>query len=58
MAEVLSVLALATKQTKQGRINTRLIGYILLYPSGLNLLQRNLQRSYSERARLKQRYKD
>ena len=58
MVEMLSVLALATKQIRQGRLSTPLISQILLYLSSLNSLQRNLQRSYWERARLKQCYKE
>jgi hypothetical protein len=50
MAEVLSVLALATKQVKQGRFSEYVIRYTLPW---LNMPQRNLPRSCWERARSK-----
>ena len=50
MVEVLSVLALATKQIKQGRFSKCAITYRL---PRLNVTQRSLPRSCWERAKLK-----
>ena len=55
LVELLSVLALATKQTKQGRFSKCVIVFEV---RDLNMPQRNLQRSCWERARSRPFYGD
>ena len=57
MVEVLSVLALATKQINQGRFSKLYWPTAIQFPR-LSVLQRNLQKSYSERAILRPSCRD
>ena len=57
MVELLSVLALATKQINQGRFSKWYLHSMSNFPR-LIVLQRNLQKSYSERAMLRPPYRD
>jgi hypothetical protein len=56
MTEVLSVLALATKQIEQGRFSKKLY-FPTITTRGLNLMQRNSQRNCWESTRSRPCYR-